>query len=545
MDIEEWEDDAGDLDREIFGYHIDDVLDQVPNEDDDASEPDSDSDIDDGDDLSIEDLSDVEEAPDDSDDEEGKLAAKKEAERKFDPKLTMKLKRTAAKLDAILKLLFAFLRQQESSAPNSQFNTPTPSRQTSPHRTSSQTSLALNQNGQPTIHEAPKQPLRRHTLFEALLAIFDRSILRAFKTRHTQFLIFWYASIHPDFADAFIGTLLHRSLYDGSQPAVMRVASGSYLASFISRANFLDPKAVQGVVSILCDWLDEQLHLAAPSPSDSGVLPGPGSNSGAPGLAPNQYAIFYAVTQAMLYVFCYRWKDLVAEEDDQDEEMFLDTLHEAPARKWLPELQALKNVITSSLNPLKVCTPAVVAQFVRIAAHVDFCWCYNIVEANKRASKPGSGAAGNGSAATTPLTMPTSSIDNPGAAPSDPEVLKTLQEAEVETHFPFEPFKLPLTKSYIDGIYKEFESPEGLDEDDQSTTTTTDDDADPDESASSLSVSAESGNGFCHRGMPIPFSKRRKNHSKMLGDQDDEDEDMEAAKAFSKSFEAMSISPRK
>lgn len=130
--------------------------------------------------------------------------------------------------------------------------------------------------------------------------------------------------------------------------------------------------------------------------------------------------------------------------------------------------------------------------------------------------------------------MPMSSLDNPDAAPSDPQVLRTLQDAEVETHFPFEPYKLPLTKSYIEGIYREFEAPEGLEEEDLTT-----EDEDPDDSAaSSLSISVES-TGFGHRGLPIPSVTGKQRAARTTAgtsmDQDDA--------GFSKSFEAMSISP--
>lgn len=342
VDVEEWEDEGGDLDREIFGYQVEDVLDQVPNEDDDASEADSDSDA--GSDVaSIDDLSDLEEAADD-DDENDDAQNKAQDEDELDPKVVLKLQRTTAKLDAILKMLFSYLTQQDfqpksSSSSSTRHSTPTGSRPTSPQRQSAQHS--------------------KDNLFEALLAIFDRTVLRAFKTRHTQFLLFWFASQHPDFADRFVGTLLHRVLHEADKPVLTRMASASYLASFLSRAKFIDSSTIKGAVGLLCEWLDDQLHLVSPSPTSSGFLPGPGRIRGSSSsLGPNQFAVFYSVTQALLYIFCYRWKDLlVEEEEDPDEDMLLNTLDGSTGRKWLPELHAIKKAITSSLNPLKASEP--------------------------------------------------------------------------------------------------------------------------------------------------------------------------------------------
>lgn len=360
--MEEWEDESGELDREVFGGHIDDVLDAVPHADDDASEADSESEA--GSDSSIEDLSDIEESADDNDDDEknsqdGDAARDKDdADHHLDPKVVAKLQRNAAKLDALLKMLFVFLTKQDvaatssSSVGSSRNTTPTSSRPTSPRRASSHVAL---QNAAVALGGSPEQ--RRQNLFECLLNVFDSTILRAFKTRHTQFLLFWYASVHRQFADKFVGTLLHRVVEEEDKPAVVRMAAASYLASLLSRANFIENHWIKEIIGYLCTWLDDQLHLISPSPASSGFLPGP--HSASPPTSPGQYAMFYAVTQSVLYMFCYRWKDLLLdheEDDEADEDMLLDSINggHPSGRKWIPELQVLKKVITSSLNPLKV-----------------------------------------------------------------------------------------------------------------------------------------------------------------------------------------------
>lgn len=48
---------------------------------------------------------------------------------------------------------------------------------------------------------------------------------------------------------------------------------------------------------------------------------------------------------------------------------------------------------------------------------------------------------------------------------SNAHVREYLQEGHVNTHFPFDPYKLPLTKAYIDHLFREYEPPEGMEED--------------------------------------------------------------------------------
>jgi len=67
-----------------------------------------------------------------------------------------------------------------------------------------------------------------------------------------------------------------------------------------------------------------------------------------------QNGVFYAVAQAVFLVFCFRWRDLLDEDEEGDVE---ELVHERPAgvaKQWMPELKILQRVVTSSLNPLKV-----------------------------------------------------------------------------------------------------------------------------------------------------------------------------------------------
>jgi len=102
-------------------------------------------------------------------------------------------------------------------------------------------------------------------------------------------------------------------------------------------------------------------------------------------------------------------------------------------------LDVMKRVISSDLNPLKVCSANVVVQFARVAHATDFVYCYSILEANKR-SEYGS--------TTSPSVQ-----QNPYRI-----FISVSANAELNTFFPFDPYKLPKSSPYIDGVYREWSS---------------------------------------------------------------------------------------
>lgn len=235
-----------------------------------------------------------------------------------------------------------------------------------------------------------------HSQFHSLLSIFDRTILRTFKSRYTQFLVFWFASLDPEFADIFQGMLVERALMpssggfiphadntdtfgDGDEsssngqahtmtPELTRAAAASYIGSFVSRATFVDREGARRVVSVLCEYLrthldDVEADVRIGLGFGSGSVSSNMSATAAIGaiLASGQHTVFYAVTQAVFLIFCFRWRDLLGSDGDGEESYLeLDLELDGRARKahgkdkWMPELAVLKRAVTSILNPLKV-----------------------------------------------------------------------------------------------------------------------------------------------------------------------------------------------
>lgn len=205
-------------------------------------------------------------------------------------------------------------------------------------------------NGQP--------PAQIQSTFMILLTIFNKTILQTFKSRHTQFLLFYYMSIATQFSDYFLGCLC-RQILDKSQPQIMRIAAAAYLSSFVARAKYLDIRQVGMVVEMLGAFA---LQFVEQVDTGSHIMPDA-----------ERYAIFYASVQALLYIFCFRWKILViggearpsapSNKDDFDSAgMIVGTMDspltsEAVVRQWHSGLAPLQRIVTSRLNPLKVTHP--------------------------------------------------------------------------------------------------------------------------------------------------------------------------------------------
>jgi RNA polymerase I-specific transcription initiation factor RRN3 len=192
----------------------------------------------------------------------------------------------------------------------------------------------------------PAEPKSNHELqlaqFHTLLVVFTRTILCTFKSRYTQFLLFWFASRDVAFADLFLGELVAHALLEPTESEIARTAAASYVASFVSRAKFIGANEARDTVRVLCRFLEHDVDTYDASESD---------------VAPQ--SVFYAVTQAVFLIFCFRWRDLVqgdgnddAEGEERQQEQ--DTLAGPPKKMWMTELNIVQRVVACPLQPLKV-----------------------------------------------------------------------------------------------------------------------------------------------------------------------------------------------
>ncbi|KAJ9051123.1 DNA independent RNA polymerase I transcription factor, variant 2 [Entomophthora muscae] len=158
-------------------------------------------------------------------------------------------------------------------------------------------------------------------LFYHMVHIFNASIIRTFKSRHAQFVMFYLCSLHSRFSDAFLGVLFDH-LASPDAPQVTRIASVAYLSSFTARAKFVEDSDVRKVASLLLNWLGSYME-STPSVDIR--------------LDPTRHALFYATTQAALYLFCFRWRSFRLQSGE-----------------WDPCIVPLRHILHSSFRPLKV-----------------------------------------------------------------------------------------------------------------------------------------------------------------------------------------------
>ncbi|KAJ2210449.1 DNA independent RNA polymerase I transcription factor [Coemansia sp. RSA 1813] len=338
-------------------------------------------------------------------------------------KVNYNAKKIVAKLDAVMSTLFTWLEK------NSQIDV-----------------------------AAGEVPESASQLFLTFLDLFNAIVLPTFKSRYTQFLLFFLCSRDPQYADVFLGTMMGnvgdpvRTLAQDKVSSVTKVAAASYLGSFVARAKFLTPKIVRSVVGVLIQWanayLDWQEQMAKDNaagqkqsnrPLYSQVLGG----SSAPLQFTDfeRHAVFYAVTQATLYMFCFRWRDLAeASGGGPLVETELDNLH------WCHEVEGMQRIVFSKLNPLRACAPAVAQQFASVASQTNFMFCYAMLQQNRRSNNAetntGSSVSGSQGDASSSSLMLSSSTH--------------ILRAGLDTFFPFDPMTLPISRQFIDPIYFEW-----------------------------------------------------------------------------------------
>ncbi|KFY06893.1 hypothetical protein V492_07668 [Pseudogymnoascus sp. VKM F-4246] len=296
--------------------------------------------------------------------------------------------------------------------------------------------------------------------FDTLLSHFRNIILPTYRSRHTQFLLFHFAQTSEHLIDTFAGECVDLAFKPG-RPAVLKQSAAAYLASFVSRGANVLPHVVRDVF----DYIGTNLDLIR---SENEV------SCRGPDL--QRYSTFYATTQALLYIFCFRWRDLVvspsAEDGEIDEEDFVG--RDLEWRAGVKEL--LDRTIYSKLNPLKICAPSIVEEFAKIANHLRFMYVYPLLATNKRIRLSQFALGGNAG-------LLRDSGFSTGVATEDGEEESWHQ---LEAYFPFDPYQLPKSRRWVENDYVAWRGVPGLrqddeEEEDDSTDAGEDDDGDDDD----------------------------------------------------------------
>ncbi|XP_018574446.1 RNA polymerase I-specific transcription initiation factor RRN3 [Anoplophora glabripennis] len=238
------------------------------------------------------------------------------------------------------------------------------------------------------------------SLYQDVISVFDKVILPTYNTHHVQYVMFLMCCFKSTITEAFLN-FLWKKVCNPNVPPILRQASVNYIASLVARANFISLSILKGTLQQMAEWIHTY-------------------NSNQDGLEcvnsdVRVHSVFYSVCQALFYIVSFRHKDFIGKKKNV---VFLDSLNMA-------------KMVTSRLNPLRVCQPAVVQNFAAVTRKYQLAYCYTIIEHNDR------------------NTMPIIYQDDRGAILMSNNVL--------EAFYPFDPYILERSSKKIEPFYREYE----------------------------------------------------------------------------------------
>lgn len=274
-----------------------------------------------------------------------------------------------------------------------------------------------------------------------LLSQFENFILPTYRSRHTQFLVFHFSQLSQYNIGLFLDTLV-RIAFRRATPSHSALSAIAYLSSFIARGAHISRDTVRDIFVLLGDQLTAFRLAYAPA------CRGPDLS---------RYALFYAIAQAMLYIYCFRWRDLIVLEPGQDADADDYDVFEQGEPIWIPGIkEALHQNIYSPLNPLKVCAPPIVSQFAAIANHLRFLYVFPLLETNKRlrlSSYRGIGPQ-----------LGTGGVGEMGVGKREGALAgkKGEQHHQLDAFFPFDPYQLRKSGRWMEGDYNVWKGVPGM-----------------------------------------------------------------------------------
>ena len=275
---------------------------------------------------------------------------------------------------------------------------------------------------------------KAYVAFTTILREFEHMVLPTFKSRHTQFLAFHFAQMHERLSDAFCGQMIQVS-FDRSMPSVLRQACVAYLASFVARGAHVPKKDVREIFELIVDHMNRFRDTWEHS------CRGPDLQ---------RFSHFYTLAQAAMYIFCFRWQDLVVSApelvDPEDPASYI-----GQDLEWYGTTRRdLKTHILSIFNPLKICAPVIVEEFAKLAHRLNFMYVFPLVEANKRLR----------------LTQFMTTYATGGALRDTGYGAGEESLQQLDPYFPFDPYQLPVSKRWLEGDYVHWRALPGLNADD-------------------------------------------------------------------------------
>jgi hypothetical protein len=243
-----------------------------------------------------------------------------------------------------------------------------------------------------------------------LLDSFGVSVLSTNRSKFVQFLAFFCASLDASFATELLDLLL-RKLADANEPPLTRQCAAHYVGSLVSRARFVSPTLRHSALVSLAAFA--QAYIGGMSPS---------------ALRPSAslHAVLYACVQAIVYGVCFAYDDYsIAVAQAASIALGLDdgrrggdggASSEEGARWPLEQLQ-LERILSHDTLPLKFCSANVADEFARLAPSLGLPFVPLLLRRQRTVVLP---------------------------------VDAQWSDAAPQHFFPFDPYMLRLSSSYVD-----------------------------------------------------------------------------------------------
>lgn len=175
-------------------------------------------------------------------------------------------------------------------------------------------------------------------VFDVLLGSFQKTVLNAYKSKFTQFVMFYASALDPEGCGVKFAMVLTDMFCRDVNPPITRMSAVAYLASYLSRAKFLSAALVTNILQSLVNWC----YAYCKSHNFD--------------MNPRAHQVFYSGCQAAMYILCFRLRSLM----------------DIPRLKLQLLNMPMEAILKHKLSPLKVCLPTVVVEFLRQAKAAQF-----------------------------------------------------------------------------------------------------------------------------------------------------------------------------
>ncbi|KAL7576653.1 hypothetical protein ACA910_005586 [Epithemia clementina (nom. ined.)] len=187
-----------------------------------------------------------------------------------------------------------------------------------------------------------------------------------------------HGDVEPQFYRGF-AALLVDIVMDPYRATSIRQTAALYLASFVSRASFVNAQTVCETVAAFLRWAETYMTAAVASSSYDGSYNNNNNNDNneASQYQSARHSLFYTICQSAFYVMCFRAKEAMEhfmEKSKQQKLRFAENMSGNDPRKE-EELLCLIDVSSvrwtmlcgHALRPLKYCLESVKTEFLQVA----------------------------------------------------------------------------------------------------------------------------------------------------------------------------------